>query len=113
MNLFRAFLILLIAGILGYTTIVGINHGWNLVPIFFGEMFTMTWSGQFNFDFLCFLLLSGIWTSWRNSFTARGIGLGAVALFFGIMFLAPYLLFLSFKEKSDVKAILVGSEKLI
>ncbi|MDF1822309.1 MAG: hypothetical protein P1U64_12080 [Alcanivoracaceae bacterium] len=111
MAIFRSFLVLVIVGILGYTGVVGVNHGWNLVPIFFGEMFAMTWSGQFNFDFMCFLMLSGIWTSWRSGFTPKGLALGAVAVFFGIMFLAPYLLYLSYKEDGDSIAMIVGPAK--
>ena len=106
---FRAFLVTVTLAILGYTAVVGVNHGWNLVPIFIGEIVAMTWLGQFNLDFMCFLLLSGVWTAWRNNFTPKGLALGAVAVFFGIMFLAPYLLLLSFKEKGNAKAILVGN----
>jgi ABC-type Fe3+-siderophore transport system permease subunit len=109
MAIFRAFLVLVTVGILGYTGVVGANHGWNLVPIFFGEMSAMTWSGQFNFDFMCFLVLSGIWTSWRSGFTPKGLALGTVAISFGIMFLAPYLLYLSYKEGGDTIAMIVGS----
>lgn len=109
MNIFRIFLVIVILAILSYTAVVGMKHGWNLIQVFFGEMLAMTWSGQFNLDFMCFLLLSGLWTSWRNSFTPKGFILGAVAVFFGIMFLAPYLLLLSFNEKGDAKAILVGA----
>lgn len=109
MNLFRTFLVIITLAIVGYTAIVGVNHDWNLVPVFFGEILAMTWSGQFNFDFMCFLLLSGLWTSWRNRFTPKGLALGVVAIFFGILFLAPYLLMLSFKENGDAKTILVGT----
>lgn len=109
MNLFRTFLVIMILAIFAYTAIVGVNHGWNLIRVFFGEILAMTWSGQFNFDFLCLLLLCGLWTSWRNSFTPKGLDLGALAIFFGVIFLAPYLLILSFKENGDAKAILVGA----
>jgi hypothetical protein len=50
----------------------------------------MTWSGQFNLDFMTFLGLSGIWVAWRHQFTGGAIALGVVAFFGGMMFLAPY-----------------------
>lgn len=68
----------------------------------------MNWAGQFNVDFMSFLLLSALWTSWRNKFSFNGICLGIVAFFGGIMFLAPYLLWNSFKAKGNIKAILLG-----
>jgi hypothetical protein len=59
MNLFRFFLVIVILAIIGYTLVVGVNHGWNLIPVFFGEMLAMTWTGQFNFDFMCFCRFLG------------------------------------------------------
>jgi hypothetical protein len=107
-QIFRAFLIIVILAIVSYTLIVGINHGWNLLPLFFGSMWEMAWQGQFNFDFTCFLLLSGLWTSWRNGFTPLGILLGAIAVFLGIMFLAPYLLVLTYQEEGNIRSVLAG-----
>ena len=37
MGAFRILLAIMITGILGYTGIVGVNHGWNLFPVFFGD----------------------------------------------------------------------------
>lgn len=34
------------------------GHGWNLIPVFFGDMAAMGWPRWFNFDFMCFLFLS-------------------------------------------------------
>jgi hypothetical protein len=109
MNALRILLIMMILAILGYTAVVGVNHGWNLIPVFFSEMLAMTWSGQFNLDFMCFLLLSGLWTAWRNNFTPHGLLLGSIAFFLGTMFLAPYLLLLSYRAKGDIKCVLAGS----
>jgi hypothetical protein len=88
---FRILLALFIVAIISFTGVVIANHGWKLLPIFFGDIAAMTWPGQFNFDFLCFLILSGLWLAWRHHFSAGGIVLGALGLFGGIMFLAPYL----------------------
>ena len=59
MGAFRILLALFIVAIISFTGVVIANHGWNLLPIFFGDIAAMTWPGQFNFDFLCFLILSG------------------------------------------------------
>lgn len=55
-----------------YTAVVISNHGWNLLAVFFGDMRAVNWAGQFNLDFMGFLLLSAFWTAWRHSlFSAR------------------------------------------
>ncbi|MCB1193485.1 MAG: hypothetical protein H7A23_21420 [Leptospiraceae bacterium] len=111
MKAFQILLAILITGILIYTGITGFQHGWNLFPIFFGDIAAMTWSGQFNFDFSCFLILSGLWLAWRNNFSLGGLALGALGIVGGIMLLAPYLLFISFKSKGDMKEFFLGKER--
>ncbi len=111
MTLFRLILIVMIVNILVYTGIVGLNHGWNLAPVFFGDIVAMTWPGQFNTDFMSFLVLSASWTMWRNGFSGVGIGLSVLALFGGIMFLAPYLLFLSFQADGDIREVMLGKTR--
>ena len=108
MTAFRILLIIITIGIIIFTAIVGFNHGWNLLPIFFGDMVAMTWPGQFNFDFMCFLILSGLWLAWRHHFSIGGLFLGLVGLFGGIMILAPYLLIASYKANGDIKMLLLG-----
>jgi hypothetical protein len=51
------------------------------MPIFFGHMIATNWPGQFNFDFKKFVLLSGLWVSWRHHFSMGGIALGIAAFF--------------------------------
>lgn len=106
--IFRIFLAALFLTILIYTLIVGFEHGWGLVPLFFGEIQAMTWQGQFNLDFMTFLLLSGIWVMWRHKFSPAGIGLGLIAIFGGMAFLSVYLLIVSFKAEGDTRAMLLG-----
>jgi len=108
MRAFRILLTIFTIGIIGYTGIVLFNHGWNLLPIFFGDMAAMTWPGQFNFDFACLLTLSGLWLAWRHHFSPAGLALGVLGFFGGIMVLAPYLLFASFKANGDMKILLLG-----
>jgi len=108
MSAFRILLAIMITGILGYTGLVVVNHGWNLFPVFFGDMAAMNWPGQFNFDFMCFLALSGLWLAWRHQFSPGGLALSVLGFFGGIMVLAPYLFFASFKANGDMKEILLG-----
>ena len=105
---FRIILTCFILTILVYTGAVISDNGWNLFPEFFGEMWSMTWSGQFNADFTCFLILSGLWIAWRHGFSRNGLILGVTAFFGGIMFLAPYLLVFSFREQGDMSKLLLG-----
>lgn len=106
-----AFRILLVAAWLvlaGYTAVVIAGYGVNLLPAFFGDIAAMAWPGQFNLDFLCFLILSALWTAWRNGFSASGLALGVLAFFGGAGFLLPYLLYLSFKARGDMGVVLLG-----
>lgn len=108
MTLFRLLLITIIAVVGAYTTITIANHGMGLFPIFFGDMADMTWRGQFNLDFLCFLILSGFWVAWRHQFTVAGFVLGFAAFNLGAPFLAGYLLVVSYQTKGDIAAMLLG-----
>lgn len=109
MTAFRILLALMIVSVLVYTGVVGFHHGWNLFPVFFGDLVAMNWPGQFNFDFSCFLLLSSLWTAWRNEFSPSAFVLAALAFVGGISFLAPYLLYLSFRSRGDIGAMLLGT----
>lgn len=109
MTLFRILLLAIISVVGGYTAIVVANHGMGLYSIFFGDMADMTWRGQFNLDFLCFLILSGFWVAWRHAFSASGLALGFAAFNLGAPFLAAYLLVESYRNKGDSAAILLGS----
>ncbi len=105
---FRILLAVFIIFICVYTGIVIYNHGLNLFPVFFGDMYAMTWPGQFNLDFMCLLILSGFWLSWRHHFSPAGLIFGFLGLVGGTMFLAPYLLIVSYSAKGDIKEILLG-----
>ena len=111
MTAFRIFLATVLAVIVVYTLPVIANHGINLLPIFFGDMLKMGWPGQFNLDFFGFLLLSALWTAWRNQFSPGGLGLSVLALFFGMPFLTTYLLILSFRTKGNLHAMMLGEQR--
>jgi len=106
------FLIAIFVVIAGYTLVVIADHGLNLLPVFFGDMTKMQWPGQFNLDFMCMLLLSGLWVSWRHQFSGPGVVLGLVAVFGGALFLSAYLLVESFRTKGDMRKLLLGAARV-
>ena len=113
MAIFRAYLVVALVCLAGYTLVVGSNHGWNLLPVFVSSIAEMSWSGQFNVDFMSFLGLSGIWVAWRHHFSGGAIALGFVAFFGGMMFLAPYLLWASAQAGGDARVLLLGKERAV
>ena len=108
MSVFRIFLVIVFICVAVYTAFVVVNHGLNLFTVFFGDMAAMTWAGQFNLDFMCFLALSGLWLAWRHHFTPGGIALGVLGFFGGIIVLAPYVFFASYKANGDMKVLFLG-----
>ena len=103
----------LLFGVLSsYTIFVISRHGLDFLPIFFGDIALGGWPGQFNADFMTMLILSALWTAWRNGFTVGAIGLGFLAFNFGGAFLSLYLLWLSFQHHGDVTKILLGQHVL-
>ena len=111
MRAFRTLLVLMIAVFFAYTGIVGLHHGWNLFPIFFGDIVAMTWSGQFNLDFACLLMFSGLWLAWRHQFSPGGIALGLLGFVGGTSVLAPYLLLASYRAGGDMRVVLLGKAR--
>ncbi len=108
MATFRLLLLAILISLTGYTAVVVANHGLNLLPVFFGDMAKMAWPGQFNLDFMCFLVLSAAWVMWRNKFSPSGLALGVLAFFGGALFLSIYLLALSFQDSPSIQKILLG-----
>ena len=111
--LFRALLVVILVALSVYSAVVVANHGLNLLPVFFGDMAEMAWPGQFNFDFMGFLVLSAVWTAWRHQFSPLGLALAVVAFFGGMMFLTIYLLVVSYQVKGDIKALLLGQARAL
>ena len=107
MGALRIYLSIIFVVILGYTSVTIANHGMNLLPVFFGDMATMAWPGQFNLDFMLMLTLSGLWVAWRHEFSPGGLALGLLAVFGGAMFLSTYLLILTSRDR-DVRRLLLG-----
>lgn len=108
MVLFRTVLVVLFTCVVSYTVVVVENHGMGLFSIFFRDIAAMGWPGQFNVDFSCFLMLSGLWLSWRHHFSPAGLALGVLGFFGGAPVLTAYLFFASLAAKGDVKELLLG-----
>lgn len=105
---FRPVLIAMTALIVVYTVAAVANGGINLITPFLTPILALNWQGQFNIDFTCYLVLSGIWMAWRGGFTGGSIALGILAPPLGILFFAPYLLFLASKSNGDPRRLLLG-----
>lgn len=108
MTLFRFALAGYVAALLAYTAVVISNHGMDLIPVFFGDIAEMGWPGQFNFDFMGFILLTAFWIVWRNGFTPLSFLLALGAPAGGIGFTSLYLIYLSYQTNGDPKAMLLG-----
>ncbi len=107
MKVFRLILILMVIGIVALTVNAISFQGINL----FKYAVLTGWQGQFNFDFLCYLILSALWIVWRHNFSIQGILLGLIASVAGILFFAPYILILSLKTKGNIKELLIGKDR--
>jgi hypothetical protein len=112
MNSFRLLSIAIIATVGVYTVNVVANHGWGLLPIFYGDIAKMGWPGQFNMDFHAFLILGSAWLMWRHHFSPLGLLSGLCIFAGGAPFLCSYLLVASFQAKGDVKELLLGKQRV-
>lgn len=104
----RLFLIIGWTVLLAYTSFTVGKEGINLFPAFFGAMASGSWQGQFNLDFMLMLMLSALWTGWRNGWSVSGSLLAIVAFFGGAAFLKVYLLVLLHREQGDMRRVLLG-----
>lgn len=104
----RIILIAMTAIIILFTITAIATGGLNLFTPFLSPIFAMNWQGQFNVDFATYLVLSGIWMAWRSGFTSGGIILGVCAPPLGILFFAPYLIYLIGKSNGDPRRLLLG-----
>lgn len=113
MPLFRLLLITIIATVGVYTAITISRHGLGLLPIFFGDIAKIGWPGQFNMDFLSFLILGSVWLTWRHQFSPLGLFFGFLVFAGGAPFLCSYLLIASFRANGDVKILLLGEKRAL
>ena len=103
---FRCLLALLTALIWVYTLVTLTGHGLDFVNPFLSALQALDWAGQFNFDFLTYLILSAVWVAWRGCFSAASNCAALAALALGMSFFAPYLLYLSYRH--DLPELLLG-----
>lgn len=108
MSRLRLVLITMTALIVIFTIAAVANEGLNLLPFFFNPVRALSWQGQFNVDFSCYLILSGVWMAWRGGFSGKSIALGVLAPPLGMLFFAPYLIYLLGKSNGDPKRLLLG-----
>lgn len=108
-NLFKALLMVQTIVVLGYTILAFKSEGANLLDVFLTNIKSLNWNGQFNLDFSCYLTLSGLWIVWRNQYSFSSILIALFAATIGIIFFAPYLIYLLIIEKGDLKKVLVGN----
>ena len=111
MTLLRLYTIVFLIVLTVYTLIVMANHGPTLVPVFFNDIAAMAWPGQFNLDFMGFLILSALWVGWRHEYSLTGWILTPLALTGGMMFLTIYLLIMSFRVNGNLIALLIGERR--
>lgn len=105
---FRTVLIGMTFLIILFTVTAVVQGGGDLITPFLTPIIAMTWAGQFHIDFLCYLVLSGIWMAWRQGFSRGGIALGLLAPPFGVLFFAPYLIYLIGRTGGNTRKLLVG-----
>lgn len=108
LTLLKSLLIIQFISLVIYSSFAVKNEGLTLFQIFINNVTSINWNGQFNLDFTCYLILSGIWTMWRNKFSFFSIIIAINAMIIGIMFFAPYLLYLLIVEKGDINKVLIG-----
>lgn len=111
MAVLRIYLVAAFLAVAVYTIMVVGTQGWDLVSVFLQDLTAINWAGQFNLDFLAYLWLSALWLAWRHDFSAAGIGLALVASVGGMLFLAIYLLTVSFRTDGNLKALLLGPRR--
>ena len=109
-TLLKSLLIIQTVALLVYTGFAIRNEGWTLFNILTNNITALNWNGQFNLDFSCYLILSGIWIMWRNKFSVSSIIFSVIAMIIGIMAFAPYLLYLLIKEKGNISKMLLGEQ---
>lgn len=109
-NAFKFLLVAMALLVLVYTGLAMQKEGTDLFSVFFANIKALGWNGQFNLDFSCYLLLSGLWIVWRNRFSGSSILIGLVAAILGIIFFAPYLLWCLYQSNGNLKQMLIGKQ---
>lgn len=104
----KALLVIQALALLAYTVYAGSLNGWSFLDVVIQNVQGLNWNGQFTLDFSCYLMLTALWIMWRSKFNIASIIIGIIAMTLGIVFFAPYLLYLLVKEDGDLKRVLIG-----
>lgn len=75
--------------------------------IFFADL-GHPWRGQFNLDFLGYLLLIAVWLVWSAANRALGILYGMLAILGGGLFTFAYLFVQTFRHDGSIVALVLG-----
>ena len=108
MTALRPILILFTLAIAAYTAVVMLTDGPDFFSPFFATVTSLTWLGQFTFDFALYLALSGLWIAWRGGFSAGACVMGAIAATLGMLVFAPYLLVALHRANGDPRKFFLG-----
>lgn len=110
MTLFRTFLSASTLAIFAVSIYVFATVGFDFPSVYLNDLMSLDWRSQFDTDLTIALLLAGIWISWREAFTPKGLLLGLCAPSLGFLFICPYLLISTYKANGDPKAFLLGQQ---
>jgi len=110
MSAFRILLAVSFVAILVYTLTVFSNANLGLVDQAVTDLKAQNWAGQFNLDFIIYIMFVALWLLWRHDFKPMGwlMVLGSCG---GSLFLAPYLLITSIQANGDMKEVLLGKRR--
>ena len=106
--LFKVLMVALTLILAIYTGMVIKKEGINFIVVWIENIINLSWNGQFHVDFMCYLLLSGVWIMWRDRFSFWSMALACCAMVIGFIFLAPYVLYVVAKENGNFKKVLTG-----
>lgn len=112
MMLFRLLLAAIVAAVGIYTVPVVGEYGIDFVTPFFADIAKMGWPGQFNMDFLSFLILGSVWLMWRHHFSALGMLFGLLIFAGGAPFLCSYLLVVLSTDRPGMAELLLGKTRV-
>lgn len=111
MTVLRNILMMLFGILALYTVVVIWRDGLGWAPVFFGDLLSLTWRGQFNLDFSGYLIVSALWLAWRSGFSAGGIAVALAASVLGMMVFAPAVLMIIRQSNGDMAHLLLGAHK--
>ena len=108
MTQLRILITVLLLGLIGYALILVLDGRFDFITPVLSTIPALIWQGHINLDFLSYLVVAGIWIAWRSGFTPTGNFLGVLSVLSGMLFFAPYLLYLISQSNNDPRKLLLG-----